>query len=165
MNISRMAGDIWEDFSDRFIRHGNKAQGAAMETANAAASGNDIDLTQHAIDLGRATAATLHPGVGFVDDIVTLGENTRDAIGSKSLQERSGNILQGAHSALAAVTGIGKAAAAGPLTPIVGSALAIGVPAAERMTDDKIRKEDTDEYRKHMDWFRHKENGTRNTVR
>ena len=160
-----MAGDIWEDISDNFLTHGDKTKAAAMESVKAAGSGKEIDYGKHALDVSRATIAGLHPALGVIDDVVTVGENINDAADSDSLGDRVGNGLKAANSALAAATGVGKAATFGPLAPIIGTSLAIGIPAAERMTDDKIRKEDAAEYRKHMDWFRHKENGTRNFAR
>ena len=150
--IKRMAGDVWEGFSENFLNHGAKANAGTLETIKSVgADGEKVDWNQTALDVGRAGLAGLHPALGALDDSIDLANHTKD-IGNTgaSLQQRSASVMRGLQSAAGLATAAGPLAPAAPFLAIPGTAIAIGVPAAERMTNDEIRRPDIEAYREAM---------------
>jgi hypothetical protein len=104
------------------------------------------------------------PALGLLDDAVNTVKGLGSIGGATTVGTKGGAVLNTAASATGAATSMGPLATYGPIAPIVGISTAIGVPAAERMTNDSIRKPDIDKYKAMQSWFGHDRNKPRNQV-
>ena len=123
---------------------------AATTTAIKDSVSGENDFLQQAQNVIGAVGGAFVPALGLLDDSVNAIRGFGTAIGKGSVGAKGGAALNGTSSAVGAMTSVGPLSTYGPIAPIVGISTAIGVPAGQRMTDDKICREDADMYRKYM---------------
>ena len=137
-----------------------KGAGKKESTREVLGANDGQEMTARAIQFSRDIVSGLHPAAGFIDDAVSMGQHANSASKSQTTQDMGINLTKGVQSTLSASAPVlakvgmtGAAGVAAPLAATMAPAMIIGEGAARRMTDDKIRAEDADAYRKSQAFF------------
>lgn len=149
-NLRRFAGDVFDDT----INAKGTGKAAALSTTGEVGAFDGKEQLGAALNVARSVGSALHPTLSVADDTYSATNHFKGALlKNQGIQAKAGSVANGLHSAASVATAGGPLAAAAPIVGLAGPALAVGIPAAQRMTDDKIRQPDIEQYRKMKEFF------------